>query len=64
MRTVITKIYQKYTSTKILQQTNVLAKVNKFPYVRLLNMMPHGSYSITIHVQKITISDMSHKQMW
>ena len=32
------------------------------PYVRLLNMTPHDAYIITIHVRKITIADIIHKQ--
>ena len=59
---VITKKYQKYPSTKILKHTICLAKVNKSPYVCLLNMTTHGAYSITIHVRKMTILDISHKQ--
>ena len=62
MRTVITTKYQKYISTTIHKHANVLAKVNKSPYVRLFNMKPHGAYSITIHVHTMTILDISHKQ--
>ena len=39
-----------------------LAKVNKFPYVNLLNMTPHDIYSITIHIGTMAIADISHKQ--
>ena len=53
--------YQKDPSTKILKHVNVLAKVNKSPYVCFLNMTPHDTYSIAIHVLKMTISDTSRK---
>ena len=52
----------KYPSTTIIKYENVLAKVNKLSYVHLLNMKPHDAYSITTHVRKITISDISHEQ--
>ena len=52
--------YQKYLSTTILKYANVLAKVYKWPYVRLLNMTLHDTYSITIHVRIITIAAISH----
>ena len=57
---VITMKYQKYTSTAVLKHANVLAKVNKFIYVHLLNMMPHDAYSNTIHIHTMTISDICH----
>ena len=38
---IITAKYQKFTSTTILKHTNVLAKVNKLPYVSLKNTTPH-----------------------
>ena len=60
--TVILEKYQKYPSTTILKHVNVLAKVNKFPYSSLLNMMPDDAYVFTIHVLKITLVDISHKQ--
>ena len=52
---VILKKYQKYPSTTILKQANVLEKVNKPPYGRLQNMTPHNAYSITIHVRTINL---------
>ena len=58
---ILTK-YQKYHSTTILKHAKVLAKVNKSPYERLLNMTPHETYSITAHVHTMTISDISHKK--
>ena len=54
--------WKKYQNPKILKHANVLANVNKFPYVRLLNMMPPDAYSITTHVHTVTISDISHEQ--
>ena len=59
---IIPKKYQKYPSTTILKNANVLAKVNKLPYEFLHNMTSHDAYIITIHVLTITISDISHKQ--
>ena len=53
--------YQKYPSNTILKHANVLDKVNKLPYVSLLNMIPNDAYSITIHVLTITILDSSHE---
>ena len=60
--TVIPKKYQDYPSIKILKHVNVLAKVNKPPYGILLNMIPNDSYSIPIHIRKMTVADISHKQ--
>ena len=45
---------------QILKHENVLAKVNKLPYVRLHYMKPHDTYIITIHVHTMTIADISH----
>ena len=56
---VLTK-YQKYPPTTILKHVNVLTKVNKWPYVSLHNMMPHDSYSIPIHVRRMTLLGMNH----
>ena len=39
---VIQTKYHKYPSTTILKHVNVLAKVNKSHYMRLLNMTPHN----------------------
>ena len=57
--TIIMTKYQKYPSTTILKHVNVLAKVNKLPYFRLLNMTPRYAYSITIHVRTMTLVDIS-----
>ena len=43
MRAFIPKKYQKYPSTTILKFENVLDKVNKLPYMCLLNMTPHDT---------------------
>ena len=51
-----------YPSTIILKHVDFLDKVNKSPYVNLLNTTPHDDYSITICVRTITISDISHEQ--
>ena len=58
---VIPTKYHKYPSTTILKHVNLLDKINKTPYVRLLNMTPHDAYSITIHVRTMNMSDISHK---
>ena len=58
---VISKKYQKYPFNAILKHANILAKVNKSPYGHLHNMTPHDVYSITIHVRKMTLADMSHE---
>ena len=62
MNTVILEKYQKYPSTTILKHVNVLAKLNKFPYSSLLNMMPDDAYVFTIHVLTMNLVDISHKQ--
>ena len=54
--------YKKYPSTTIPTHVNVLAKLHKLPHVRLLNMMPHDDYSITIHIHTMTMSNIRHKQ--
>ena len=54
--------YQKYPSTTILKHANVLAVVNKPPYVRLHNMTPHDAYSITIRVRTTTQAEISNEQ--
>ena len=59
---VIPKKYQKYPSITIFKHMNVLAKVNKLPWRHLPNMTPHDTYSIPIHVCKMTLSEISHKQ--
>ena len=59
---IITKKYRKYPSNKILKHANVLSKVNKLPWRRLQNMTPHEAYSITNHVLKMTLVNISHKQ--
>ena len=61
IQAVIMKKYQNYPSTTILKHANILAKVKKSPYVRLLNMMPYHAYSITIHVRTMTISNKRSK---
>ena len=52
--------YQDYTSTTIPRHANVLAKANKYPYGRLLDMTQHDAYSISIHVRAMTIVEISH----
>ena len=47
----------------MLKHSNVLAKVNKFPYERLINMMPHDAHYIKIHVRTMTISDLVTNNM-
>ena len=59
---IIPEKYQNYSSTTILKHANVLAKLNKMPHVRLLNITPHDPFSITIHVYAMTISGISHEQ--
>ena len=59
--TVFPGKYQKYSSTTILKHANILAKVNKFPYGHLPNMMRHDAHSITIHIHTMTLEDISHK---
>ena len=58
----ILTIYHKYPSPKILKHANVLAKVNKSTYARLLNMTPHGAYSIAVNIHTMNIADISHEQ--
>ena len=60
--TVVLTKYQKYPSTKILKHANILAKVNKFPYGRLLNRTPYDAYSITIRVFTMTLAETSNKK--
>ena len=55
IHTIIPKKYQKYQSTTILKHENVLVKVNKSPYVPLLNITIHYVYSITIYVFTTTL---------
>ena len=52
---VIPMKYQKYPSFIILQHMNVLAKLNKFPYVSLLYMTPNEAYNITFHMRTMNI---------
>ena len=59
---IIPTKYQKYPSNTILIHMNVLAKVNKSPWRRLLNMTPHDTYSIPIHVHTMNLTDINHKQ--
>ena len=59
---IITKKCQKYPSNTTLKHVNILDKVNKFPFVRLLNMTPHNTYSITTHLRTMTILYISHEQ--
>ena len=54
--------YHKYPSTTTLKHANVLDKVNKSPILRLLNMTPHDTYSITIYIHKMTKLDIIYKQ--
>ena len=62
MHAVIPTKYQKYPSTTILKHMNVLAKVNKSPSGPLLKMTPHDAYSITIHLLRMILMDISHEQ--
>ena len=48
--------YQKYLSE------NVLDKVDKLTYGRLLNTPLHDAYIITIHKRITTLEDIKHKQ--
>ena len=41
MHTIIQTKYQKYPSTTILKHEMFLAEVNKLPYVRLPDTIPH-----------------------
>ena len=52
--TVIQKKYQNYPSTITIKYSNV-------PYKSLLNMTPHGAYSIAINLHTMTLTDFSHK---
>ena len=56
------RIIRSIPQPKYLTYVNVLAKVNKFPYVHLLNMTLHDAYSIIIHVSTMTVSYISHEQ--
>ena len=38
------------------------AKVNKYPYVRLINTLSYDAYSIPVHVRTMNLSDISQKQ--
>ena len=62
IHSVIPENFHEYPSIKILKRVNVLAKVNKPYYVRLLNMTPHDAYISTINVHIITMSEISHEQ--
>ena len=62
IHSVIPENFHEYPSIKILKRVNVLAKVNKPYYVRLLNMTPHDTYSIPIHVHTMNLTDINHKQ--
>ena len=59
---VILKKYYKYPSTKILNHANILAEVNKSPYVSVLHMTAHDAYSIKIHMLNLTMLDISSKK--
>ena len=54
--------FQKYPSTTILKHVNILSEANKPPRGCLHHMMPHVAYSITIHVHKMTVADISNKK--
>ena len=43
IHSVITKKYQKYPSTTMIKHVGVLDQVNKFTFVRLLNITPHDA---------------------
>ena len=58
----IRKKYQKYPSTTIFKHANVLAKVNKPPFVFFYNMTTHDAYIIPIHVPTVTLAKSSHEQ--
>ena len=57
---MIPKKYHNYPSTTIIKDVDVFAKVNKLPYVPLLDMTSHDSYIIEIHVCTMTIFYISH----
>ena len=59
---VIPKKYHKYPLTTILKHVDFLDELNILPYVRLLDIMPHDAYSITIHIRTMTILDISQEQ--
>ena len=54
--------YQKYRTTTIIKDSNVLDKGNKSPYGHLSNKVPRYAYSITIHVRVLNLADISQKQ--
>ena len=54
--------YHKYPSSTIIKHKDVLARVNKWTYVHSLNMKPHDYKSITNHVHKMTVSDISYEK--
>ena len=58
---IIQTKYQKYPSNTILKRANVLDKVNKLPYGRLLNMPSHDAYSITMHLRTMSLVETNHK---
>ena len=62
IHSVITTKYQKYPSTIMIKHVGVLDHVNKFTFVRLLNITPHDAYIITTHICTMTIAYISHKQ--
>ena len=49
-------------STTTLKHSNALDKVNKLSSVRLPYMTPYDDYSIKIHVQTVTLADISQNQ--
>ena len=54
--------YQKYPSTTIFKNANVLSKINKSTQRCLNNMTPYDDNIITIHVRTTTLSEISHEQ--
>ena len=58
---ILTK-YQKYPSTTKIKHANILDNVNKVPYGCLPNMTPHDAYSITTHLHKVNLAEISHEQ--
>ena len=61
---VITKKYQKYPSTTIIEHKDVFDKVNNLPWGCLQNMTPNNAYNIPIYVLTMTLADICHGQKY
>ena len=59
---IIINKFHKYPLTTIPKHVNILAKENNSHYMRLINMTPHGSYIIKIHIRTMTMFNISQEQ--